>query len=239
MMWTNLEISGHRADLLERPGESPFGLIFLHDQDGRTLRDSPEATAWLERQRVACLCPFGGPSWWSDRRCSAFDPSMSAERWLLDDVLTWLDSRWQLPPKAVALAGVGMGGQGALRLGFKHPERFPIVAALDAALDHHELYGTGTPLDDMYTSREQCRQDTAILHIHPVRQPAFIAFAADPDGRWFRGNDRLHEKLGALGVPHAFEPQGGHIVELLDTLLVALARAGTPVAVSDSLRSSR
>src|SRR5438874_8311971 len=59
----------------------------------------------------------------------------------------------------------------------------------------------GTSLGEMYDSKEQCRQDTALMHIHPSEHPPHVFFAIDPeDADWYRGNDRLHEKLGALGV---------------------------------------
>jgi S-formylglutathione hydrolase len=88
------------------------------------------------------------------------------------------------------------------------------VAGIASALDFHDLYGEGTPLDSLYDSKEQCRQDTAILHVHPTQYPAHIFFCVDPDDeRWFRGNDRLHEKLSALGIPHEVDlttRAGGH-----------------------------
>ena len=66
----------------------------------------------------------------------------------------------------------------------------------------------------MYDSKEQCRQDTAALHIHPSRQPPHLFFCIDPaDQQWYRGNDRLHEKLNALGVAHTCDlttQAGGH-----------------------------
>jgi S-formylglutathione hydrolase len=54
----------------------------------------------------------------------------------------------------------------------------------------------------MYPSREHARQDTAILHIHPHEWPLHIWFACSPSDMRHRGNDRLHEKLAAIGVPH-------------------------------------
>ena len=115
-------------------------------------------------------------------------------------------------PKSVL--GISMGGQAALRLSFKFPETFAVVASLSSAIEYHELYGQGTPLDDMYDSKEQCRQDTALMHIHPSQFPPHIFFCIDPeDFKWYRGNDRLHEKLNALGVPHAIDfstQAGGH-----------------------------
>jgi S-formylglutathione hydrolase len=96
-----------------------------------------------------------------------------------------------------------MGGQGALRLAFKHPDLFPVVAGVSPAVDYHELYGRGSPLDEMYDSKEQCRQDTVIMHVHPTNYPRRIFFCVDPeDAWWYRGNDRLHEKLSALGISH-------------------------------------
>ena len=66
----------------------------------------------------------------------------------------------------------------------------------------------------MYDSKEQCRQDTAILHVPPHDYPPHIFIAIDPaDGAWYRGNDRLHEKLTALGIPHECDlttRAGGH-----------------------------
>ncbi|HMC89242.1 MAG TPA: alpha/beta hydrolase-fold protein, partial [Gemmataceae bacterium] len=152
--------------------------------------------------------------WWGDRICGAFDRRGSPERYLLDRVLPFLGEQWQLPPRSVGLLGIGMGGQGALRLAFKHPDLFSTVVALAAAVDYHELYGQGGELDDMYDSKEQCRQDTALMHIHPSHYPPHIFFGIDPDDvSWYRGNDRLHEKLAALGVPHEIDfatRAGGH-----------------------------
>lgn len=150
-------------------------------------------------------------SWWADRVCPEFDPVLTAERHLLDNVLPWMRERWG---KAVAVAGISMGGQGALRLGFKYPDLFPVVAGVASAIEYERWYGQGTPIDDMYRSREACRQDTAGLHIQPNKYPPHIWFACDPaDDEWHRGNDRLHEKLLALGVAHETDLEteaGGH-----------------------------
>jgi S-formylglutathione hydrolase len=107
-----------------------------------------------------------------------------------------------------------MGGQGALRLAFKHPHLFPVAAGIASALDYHERYGEGLALDAMYDSKEQCRQDTALMHVPPSNYPPHLFFCIDPDDRaWLRGNDRLHEKLSALGIPHTCDlttRAGGH-----------------------------
>jgi S-formylglutathione hydrolase FrmB len=44
--------------------------------------------------------------------------------------------------------------------------------------------------------------------------PPHLFFCIDPaDAEWYRGNDRLHEKLGALGIAHTCDLStwaGGH-----------------------------
>lgn len=215
-MWTKLDIAGKAADVFEPVGVARprFGILHLHGLSLKTLAESPVFTRQLAERKLACICPHGQRSWWSDRICNEFDRELSAERYLLKSVLPFFQERWGLGPRAIGLQGISMGGQGALRLAFKHPKLFPVVAGIASALDHYELHGQGSPLDEMYDSKEQCRQDTALLHVPPVDYPPHIFFCIDPDDHeWLRGNDRLHEKLNALGIPHEFDfttRAGGH-----------------------------
>jgi S-formylglutathione hydrolase len=215
-IWTTLEIAGHQVDVYEPGSPAPArgAILHLHDQDGRTLNGQPAFTPWLDAFGLGCVCPHGDECWWSDRLTSRFDSALSPERYLLEMVAPMARQRWRLGARGLAIQGIGMGGQGALRLAFKYPETFPVAAGLASALDCHELHGQGTPLDELYDSREQCRQDTALLHVHPSRFPSHIFFAVDPDDAlWFRGNDRLHEKLLALGIAHVADlttRAGGH-----------------------------
>lgn len=52
------------------------------------------------------------------------------------------------------------------------------------------------------------------MHIPPANYPPHLFFCIDPDDEtWYRGNDRLHEKLSALGIEHTMDlstQAGGH-----------------------------
>lgn len=214
--WHRRTIAGKSADVYELPGgASPrFGILYLHPLGLETLVDNVAFTRHLDELRLACVCPHAGRSWWVDRLSSEFDANLTPERFLLDHVLPFFQTTWGLGAGSVGLLGISMGGQGALRLAFRHPRIFPVVAAISSALEFHLLYGHGYPLDEMYDSREQARQDTAILHVHPSDHPPHVFFCIDPtDADWWRGNDRLHEKLAALGVAHTCDlatRAGGH-----------------------------
>jgi S-formylglutathione hydrolase len=222
--WTDETIGGKRADVYQPAGaERPrFGLLFLHPIGNETLRGRPAFTRLLDELRLPCVCPLAPYTWWADRVVPEFDPHVTAEKHVLNHVLPHFHERWGIGPRSIGLAGISMGGQGALRLAFKHPKLFPAVAGIASALDYYERYGQGLSLDTMYDSKEQARQDTALMHVNPYDYPPHVFFAVDPDDHdWFRGNDRLHEKLSALGVPHTIDfttAAGGHTWEYFDRM---------------------
>jgi S-formylglutathione hydrolase FrmB len=213
--WSAVDIAGKPADVFEPPAGKPrFGLIYLHGIGQETLSDRPVYKQLFADLGIGCVVPQGGYSWWSDKPLPEYDAKRTAEKYLINDVVPDLCRRWGLPDRAIGLFGVSMGGQGALRIAFKQPRLFPVVAAIAPAIEYHEYHGQGFSLDMMYESKEQARQDTAILHIHPSDFPPHIYFCCDPDdAEWHRGADRLHEKLSAIGIPHECDlttRAGGH-----------------------------
>lgn len=221
--WTRETVADKAVDIYSLPNDQQprFGVLFLHPLGLETLVDNKAYTRWFDEYRMVCLCPHSQRSWWTDRICPEFDDNMSAENFLLEHVMP-LFLRWNLAPRKIAVMGISMGGQGALRLAFKHAEKFPVVAGISSAIEYHELFGEGSPIDDMYDSKEQCRQDTAIMHIPPYKAPPHIHYCIDPnDAFWYRGNDRMHEKMMALGVEHSCDlttEAGGHSWEYFNAM---------------------
>jgi pimeloyl-ACP methyl ester carboxylesterase len=215
--WTQIQLAGHPCDVFEpaRRNDRGFATIYLHGVRMTRLVDNAAFTSQFARHGLPVIAPMTGPCWWTDRICPQFDPKLTAERHVLDNVLPWVQSRWTAAPPRVALLGTSMGGQGALRLAFKHPARFPVVAAISPAIDYQIRWDEGDEaLPEMYADREAVRQDTAILHVHPLNWPRHTWFCCDPaDARWHESADRLRMKLAALGIPHERDLEttgGGH-----------------------------
>jgi len=215
--WTFTPIGAHVADVYRPAGLATtpaLGLIFLHGAGGESLRGQAAFTRLLDELQLPCVCPWGAQSWWSDRLLPSYHPTQSAMQYLLSDVLDWCRESWRLGPGRLGLFGISMGGQGALRLAFMHPETFPVVAGIASALEPNQIMDDSATLQEMYNSPEQCRQDAAAMHIQPHQPPSRIYFCCDPDDLlWHRGNDRLHEKLAALGIAHECDLMtraGGH-----------------------------
>jgi len=220
--WQRSAVAGRPADLFEPARPCAGAVIWLRDLIG----ELPSGLAGaLEAHQLRCVAPHARGVWWLDRIEPAFDPDVSPERYLLEHVVPSLNER------AVALAGVGAGGQGAVRIALRHPRLFPVAAGLDAAFDFHEHLGNGTSLDELYPSREHARQDTAILQVDAHDWPPHLFFACAPESEWYRGNDRLHEKLAAMGVPHtAMLGSPGDLHALLAFVAQALERESRRLA---------
>jgi S-formylglutathione hydrolase FrmB len=215
--WSAVEIAGHACELYEPPQANPHGYVvmYLHGVHQNHLYDRPAFVEQLARHGLRAVCPRTGQSWWTDRICPEFDSEITAERYIIDRVLPWIAERWQARPPQIGLLGTSMGGQGALRLGFRHPQLFPAIAAISPAIDYHlKLREGDEALGQMYRDVEQARQDTATLHVHPLNWPRNLWFCCDPtDERWHESAERLRMKLAAIGIPHQCDLEttgGGH-----------------------------
>lgn len=231
--WNRISIEGKAADVYTPSSRGKYGLLFLHPRGDETLAHpaaNPAFTDALAETGLTCCCPYASATWWCDKNYPHFDASHSAEAFLFQSVVPWMRQTWNLTERAIAVAGISMGGQGALRLGFKHAERFPVVAGLAGAIDYHLRYDDPefAELQRLYRGREQCRQDTATLHVKQNTFPRHIWFACDPrDEIWHPGNDRLHEKLRAVGVPHTCDLEtsnGGHSWDYFNAMAKSMMR---------------
>ncbi|MCO6455050.1 MAG: esterase [Pirellulaceae bacterium] len=216
--WRQVTLAGHDCELFEPAERNPHGwvVLYLHGVHvGRLAEQAPTMMAQFERHGLPVVVPITGQSWWTDRISPDFDPRISAEQHLLENVLPLIADRWGSGPPRIGLLGTSMGGQGALRLAYRHPETFPVVAAIAPAIDFQLRHKEGDPvLQAMYADAESARQDTATLHVHPLNWPRHQFFCCDPrDGRWFDSADRLRMKLWSLGIPHECDLEtsaGGH-----------------------------
>lgn len=213
--WSTIEIDQRRVDVFDPGAESPAGcVLFLHGHAGVGLTENKVFSQLFQEHGLVAVCPDGGQSWWLDRVCPEFHREVTPVQWLQASVLPMIESRWQLAAPRVALLGVSMGGQGALQLAYQRAREFPVVAALAPAVDFHQLYGQGLPLDTMYETQEDARQDTAVLNLHPLAWPRHQFFCCDPaDADWFDGCARLAMKLSSSGIMHERDLEtsaGGH-----------------------------
>jgi enterochelin esterase-like enzyme len=159
------------------------------------------AMLWLNAEEMTAPPGWAVVRWPSD----TWHLTKAEDAELLEIVLPWIQQQWNLPAKAVALAGSGAGGQAALRWGFRYPGRVGAVAAIQPSIEFEQLFNSGTFLDELYPRKEAARQANAILALSSAKVPPFVWISSDPpDELWHRGADRLREKLNANGHEHRF-----------------------------------
>ena len=212
--WSSYDLAGLRCDLFQPATSWPAGqvILYLHDLEGRRPQDLPGLKQPLEQAGLPVIAPWGGESWWLGKTLQPLRSELTAEAYLLGPVLEACQNRFAASPTGIGLLGTEMGGQGVLQLAYRHPDRFPVAAALGPAIDFHQGMRLGhewpdgerfASLWEMFGDAEEARQETALLHIHPLNWPRHQWFASDPlDLRWHDGAVRLTSKLTALGIPH-------------------------------------
>ncbi len=201
-MWSTASIAGKNVLIHEPPTGPPSGILFLLDEASPPFADAA-FRSFVESSPYLWLFAFPVQSWWCEVHYPPFHPEITPADFVRQHCMTWLKKR--LESSRIALAGIGCGGQAALKWAIQQPTEYSTVAAFDAAIDLFEIYGMGHTLDAIYPTVEKLRQQSASLHLQSYPFPDAIWMAVSPDSPWHRGNDRLHEKLNVLGAPHTYE----------------------------------
>ena len=159
---------------------------------------------------VALLMPSDGL--WGDGSGYVAHAGHDAERWILDEVpaLAGAIIAGCTPRSPLLVAGLSMGGFGALRLAGKHPRRFAAAAALSAVTEAAQLDAL---IEENRDDWSAAPADRSVL--------ASLASAAGPlpplridcglDDPYLASNRALHDALRRAGIAHQYaEGPGGH-----------------------------
>lgn len=99
-------------------------------------------SAWVTKSRLTdyakpygeiIVMPEGGTGWYVNNQA---DPKLAWEDYLILDLIPYIDSHYRTvrTRQGRAIAGLSMGGYGAMTLGLRHPRVFAAVASLSGAL---------------------------------------------------------------------------------------------------------
>lgn len=136
------------------------------------------------------------------------------ERWIVEEVpaLAQLAAPALLPNAKLAIAGLSMGGYGALRLGAKYAQRFSAIAAHSAIVDITDLESfVEEPLAEYFSCAPREELDALYwIRKHRDLLPP-LHFDCGVDDALIGSNRRLHAALEREGIAHTFaEHAGGH-----------------------------
>jgi len=214
----------HRADVtLYLPpgaGDRPVPLLVLmHGVYGShwnwwALGNLPAIAA--EMLAAAQIVPFAiampSDGLWGDGSAYVTHKRFDAESWILSDVPAAVSDLFpQIQTTKIFLAGLSMGGFGALRIGAKHPSRVAGISAHSPVTHLAELrqFVQDSIDEDLGASK----RDADVLYWvrrNRARLPP-IRIDCGTEDSLLRSNRDLHTALLRARIPHTYEEHpGGH-----------------------------
>lgn len=193
-------------------------LLLLHGYGGDAfswLKIKTGLPALVDRTGIALLCPDGGQSWYMD---SPVDTTSRYESFLVGELIPYADAHLPVARDARhrAVAGLSMGGFGAMRLGLLHPDLFGAAGSMSGGLDIRPFPGRWE-LDRLLGRQSESPENwermtpiNLIAQLDPARTPALI-IDCGYDDFIFEVNRAFHRELRRRGIPHDFCVRpGGH-----------------------------
>ena len=195
-------------------------IVLLHGADGSawswSLRGGAHLTAGRlidseEIAPVALVMPADGM--WGGG--SGYVPHADAdyERWIVEEVpaIAALADDRVVATSPMTIAGLSMGGFGALRLGAKYPDRFRGISAHSSVTTLGRLAeATGDRLDAVPGFGKPDGTALHWLEVNAARLPP-LRFDCGTDDHLLAGNRALHAALDARAIEHQYEEfAGGH-----------------------------
>lgn len=140
------------------------------------------------------------------------------EAWIVDDVPDAVRRAIGLSTNVEwSIAGLSMGGFGALRLAARHPDRYAAAWGMSSVTSVAELRRFGL----MMPSAE-CVVDVELASLLTERPPRRFGFSCGSDDPLRASNRAMHNRLISSGVDHVYaEHEGGHEWPVWERLLPA------------------
>jgi putative tributyrin esterase len=214
----------HRADMtLYLPptaAERPLPLLILmHGVSGShwnwwALGNLPAMARALlaAAEIVPFVIAMPSDGMWSDGSGYVAHKRFDAESWIIDDIPSCLRELFpQIRTCKVFLAGLSMGGFGALRIGAKHAPRVAGISAHSPVTRLADLQGFVQ--DSIGKDLAAEHSDARILYWMRRNRSCLppIRFDCGTDDTLLTGNRALHTAMLRARIPHEYEEHpGGH-----------------------------
>lgn len=211
--------------VLVRPDSYKMKKIFypviylLHGYSGdysNYLKKIPSIRKQADDLQVIIVCPDGAfSSWYFD---SPVDSSMRYETFVANEVPRYIDEHYRTIKNkhARAIAGLSMGGHGALFIAMRHPDFFGACGSMSGVVDlfaSHDKFDIIKRIGDTSNNNSYWHDYSVINVIEKYKSSDSLAFIIDCGIKDFTfiPNRKLHEKMLLLNIPHDYiERPGDH-----------------------------
>jgi S-formylglutathione hydrolase FrmB len=173
------------------------------------------------------VMPDGKLTWY----CNSFDKKILWEDIFINELMPFVEKEYRIRSSKEyrAIAGLSMGGYGALKLSMRHTDIFSCCVALSSGTftdeeitgksgKEFEMYFAGLFGDKLEGSARlneawKANNPLALIHSVPLEKLKTVRYWIDcgDDDFLFNGNSVLHIEMRKLGLPHEYRVRnGGH-----------------------------
>jgi len=179
------------------------------------LSHAPNLKDYSDKYNFIIVCPDAGrTSWYFD---SPVDPKMKYETYVSRELVQYIDSIYNTIPdrNKRAIAGLSMGGHGALYLGFRHQDLFGAAGSMAGGVDIRPFpnnWDIAKRLGSYAQYPENWEKNSVInlLYLLNGKEMAILFDCGNSDFFW-DANRRLHTAMLERNIPHTYiERPGGH-----------------------------
>ncbi len=198
--------------------EAPYPVLYLlHGWSGNFsgwLGDAPQLRQHADTYQMIVVCPDGGyDSWYLD---SPVDSAVRYETHITQEVVPYIDYYYHTrrDPGGRAIAGLSMGGHGALYLAIRHPELFGAAGSMAGGLDLRPFRKNNWDLEGVLGSPETHWDNweaSSVVNLVPLLKGHALDLIIDCGvGDFFlEANRAMHLALLAAGIPHEYTERPG------------------------------
>lgn len=167
---------------------------------------------WCDEYGIIVVCPDGGTSWYLD--CPE-KKKWTYETYVSGELVRWIDERYSTirDRNGRGIAGLSMGGHGALYLAFRHPDVYGAAGSMSGGVDFRpfpENWSLNDILGKYADHSDNWEQNTVINLVH-LLTPGMLALFIDcgTEDFFFDVNQALHKKLNECRIPHDYMTRPG------------------------------
>lgn len=169
--------------------------------------------AIAEKQLPPMILAMPSDGLWGDGSGYLPHNQRDFEKWIMEDVIHAVaeniaETSMESP---LFIAGLSMGGFGALRLGAKHSTRFKAIAGLSSITELDQMRSFVEEDISLYHQKDKADMEVFEAMVRNRENLPPLRFDCGTEDDLFEANQLLHEKLQEEGISHEFVAHpGGH-----------------------------
>lgn len=191
-------------------------LYLLHGYSGNYsnwIEKVPYIKTLVDRYNYAVVCPDGGfGSWYWD---IAGDKNYQYETFVTKELISFVEKNYKVchNREGRAITGLSMGGHGAMFLGIRHPDVYGAIGSTAGGVDFRPFPNNWEIQDRLgvYSQNKDTWDNHVVIEMLHQIKPNSLRFFIDcgTEDFFYGVNQKLHEKMTYLNIPHAFVSMPG------------------------------